>query len=1356
MHVQPAVRGDEVCSAAAQHCCDPCDSSTGRAAKAACFRCRVPERARTTLTRIAAIAVLLTLGAAGALAQSFAIVITSSSPLPVATLGSSYSFTFTASPSASFTWSLATGSSLPAGLSLNAGTGELSGVPSVPGIFAFTVVATDPSGLSGSKAFSLTVMGITSATPLPSATQSASYSFTFTAAGGQTPYAWSMLTGCPSSFVTAPPPPYTIPGMTFNAATGTLSGVPTTAASHVFTIVVSDNNGMTVCKNFGFTVNPPVTVTTSTIPSGAVGVPYSASFSATGGQSPYTWAVTTGSLPPGLVLNSNGTITGTPTSPGPYAFIVAATDSNTFAPGIGSKAFTINVIAMLSTSPLPSAVMNSPYTFTFTAVGGLTPYMWTVTAGALPAGLTLATSGVLSGTPTAVTTATFTVTVSDSNTAAQASVSRQFTLAVLAAVTIQSASPLPDAVQNSPYSFTFTAAGGSGGYTWTSTGSLPSGLSLNSTTGELSGAPSAAPGVYSFTIIATDSGGRSGQKAFDLTILAPLTITTASPLPQGVEGNPFTLSFTASGGREPYSWSLSGGLPAGLTFTNGTISGTPSAASSSTITVTVSDSAGRSDTKTYLLTVRTRPRIITSSPLPDGTIDRGYTVQFSATGGVTPYTWSLTGGAPGLALDAASGILSGTPNALGDYTFTVTVRDASGITGQKPFTVRVVSGIPELEILTRSVPAFPVGVAVSFAFAGRGGEPPYTWTAQQGVPPGLTLRPDGSLTGTPTTEGTYRLSILLTDSAGRFTGSSFEVRVTGVPLTLDPAAPPSGILNSPYQHGFRASGGRPPYSFALTGGSLPAGLALDSGGAVSGSPTAAGASSFTITVTDAARNTASQQYSITINTGNLEITTAELPDGATGSPYAASLAARGGRQPYTWSITTGNLPAGLTLNARTGEITGTPQADGRTTFTVTVTDAAERTASRGFTINIIGRLRITTPSPLSDLTVGAPSNLVIAAAGGAPPYAFSLTAGAFPAGLQLESDGRVTGTPSATGSFRITVQVRDSRGETASRDYTGQVVAALMITTPAELPDATAGASSSIGLAATGGTPPYRWRAPASLPAGISLSDDGGLTISGGVPGQSSFTIEVVDSAARTASRTFTLNIRVPMLSGVSIDSPETPVPAGQPRLAISIAEPFPGGEIMGITRLSFAADAAVNADDPAVQFATGGRIATFRIPAGATEAVFTIPNQAIQTGTVAGTITIALTLQSGGLDVPCNCALTRTIQIPRSAPVIRSVRVISTGSGFNVEVAGYSTSREITRAAFRFAGNNLDTTEFMVPMSAVFAQWYQSGPSAQYGSQFLLTQPFTVQGSTADITSVTVILTNVQGDSRPETGNFR
>jgi len=165
------------------------------------------------------------------------------------------------------------------------------------------------------------------------------------------------------------------------------------------------------------------------------------------------------------------------------------------------------------------------------------------------------------------------------------------------------------------------------------------------------------------------------------------------------------------------------------------------------------------------------------------------------------------------------------------------------------------------------------------------------------------------------------------------------------PVTVTTTSLPEGSEGQSYQAQLAASGGLPPYTWSKTSGSLPPGLMLADSGAISGTPTTSGLFSFTVQATDSSHNTASAPLSIAVSDGRLMIITTQLPGGTQGVPYQATLAAIGGVPPYTWSVSSGSLPSGLTLNRTSGVISGTPQSGGPSNFTVEVTDAIREDAT---------------------------------------------------------------------------------------------------------------------------------------------------------------------------------------------------------------------------------------------------------------------------------------------------------------------------------------------------------------------------------------------------------------------------
>src|SRR5262249_42686322 len=139
-----------------------------------------------------------------------------------------------------------------------------------------------------------------------------------------------------------------------------------------------------------------------------------------------------------------------------------------------------------------------------------------------------------------------------------------------------------------------------------------------------------------------------------------------------------------------------------------------------------------------------------------------------------------------------------------------------------------------------------------------------------------------------------------------------------------------------------------------------------------------------------------------------------------------------------------------------------------------------------------------------------------------------------------------------------------------------------------------------------------------------------------------------------------------------------------------------------------------------------------------------------LQTGTVAGTIQLDVTLQ--GAAAP---SLSRSIRINPSPPSIRALKMVRSQTGFELQLIAFSTTREVTQAAVRFAGTGLQTTDVIVPLADPAKTWYQSAASMPFGGQFALTLPFTVQGSASAIQSATVTIGNAQGNSAAASVDF-
>lgn len=262
---------------------------------------------------------------------------------------------------------------------------------------------------------------------------------------------------------------------------------------------------------------------------------------------------------------------------------------------------------------------------------------------------------------------------------------------------------------------------------------------------------------------------------------------------------------------------------------------------------------------------------------------------------------------------------------------------------------------PALAISTSSLPTGVVGIAYSASLGASGGTAGYTWSVASGtLPDGLYLNPStGAISGTPAAVGSTHLTFSVTDSSKPAQTQSVSLVLAVAPvLSITTFSLPGGITGTAYSASLQASGGTGGYTWSASSGTLPAGLSLTaSTGAISGSPTAAGNTALTFTVADSGSPAQTQSVSLTLSVIRaLAVTTVALPAGVQGVGYSASLTAVGGTGGYTWTLTSGTIPAGLSLNATTGAITGIPSATGSTALTVTVTDSGSPAQSKSVSL----------------------------------------------------------------------------------------------------------------------------------------------------------------------------------------------------------------------------------------------------------------------------------------------------------------------------------------------------------------------------------------------------------------------
>lgn len=512
-------------------------------------------------------------------------------------------------------------------------------------------------------------------------------------------------------------------------------------------------------------------------------------------------------------------------------------------------------------------------------------------------------------------------------------------------------------------------------------------------------------------------------------------------------GQSTTISATLSQ-TIPLTWSLSGGSCSGVSC--GTLSSTtgtsviytaPSGITGPLTAILQANVSGTGNAKRVTITVNPDPAI--SGNPPAGVVGTPYTTTIGTSGGTAPLKLTLLSGSlpAGLSFNATTGVISGTPTAPGTSSFVLQLTDSSDV----PYTVTAAKQIvvtapgTALLVVGGNPPSGTVGTPYMTSLTAAGGTGPYTWTVAAGsLPAGLTLSPAGTITGTPTTQGTSSFTAQATDATGATAAGSFDITVgTAAPgaVMLTVTSLPNGTVMVPYNATLGVSGGSAPYTCTIVAGTLPAGLTLGNACVVSGTPTTAGTANLTVTATDSSNpgQTTSGTVSLTIAPAPVSLTTGTLPNGTVATPYSSTVGVSGGTGPYTCALAAGTLPAGLTLGADC-VVSGTPSVAGTATVTVKAADsgnpAATTTGPVSLTIVPSGLALAT--GTLPNGTVGTPYSATVGVNGGTAPYHCALVAGTLPAGLTLGAGCLVSGTPTVAGTATVTVKATDASNPTES------------------------------------------------------------------------------------------------------------------------------------------------------------------------------------------------------------------------------------------------------------------------------------------------------------------------------------
>lgn len=472
--------------------------------------------------------------------------------------------------------------------------------------------------------------------------------------------------------------------------------------------------------------------------------------------------------------------------------------------------------------------------------------------------------------------------------------------------------------------------------------------------------------------------------------LSPLVLSPPSgALPGGTIGQVYSQTITADDELLPTLFIIdSGSLPPGLLLTNlGTIQGTPTAAGSYTFTVNA-DAPPRTGTATYTIEIA-EPVSLELSPatLSDGTVGTTYSEWLSTSGGEQPYSYEIVEGSlpDGITLVGAN--ITGTPTSSGTSTFKVKVTDSASATGEIEYVLTVNPRTPVVTPNLEFLAAGHVGTPYSALIGAAQGISPYTFSITGGtLPPGLTLSTINgniaSISGMPSTSGTFEFTVGITDSGGGTPGtgsSTFKIVIQSGGPAITPSEETVALkTGEPHSKTINASGGASPYAFE-TSGTLPPGLSFHYDGElaeITGTPTVAGTYVFEVILTDANQNSTSATYTYVVGSqSGLSLTPSggALPEAMVGENYHQPVTASGGTGPVLYSLASGKLPKGLILNISTGELNGPLAPDavaGNYSFTILATDANEKIIAGSFTLKV-GPRRVTAPDKVIEVPAGS-------------------------------------------------------------------------------------------------------------------------------------------------------------------------------------------------------------------------------------------------------------------------------------------------------------------------------------------------------------------------------------------------
>ena len=963
-----------------------------------------------------------------------------------------------------------------------------------------SITATNGVGTSAAVSVTITISNpaipvVTPATP--NGTTGSAFSYQIAATNSPTSYA--IATG-------------TLPvGLAINASTGVISGTPTVAGTSTLGITATNGLGTSDSATVTITISnsapPVVTAGTKT---GTTNVAFSYQIIAS--NSPTSYAITTGTLPAGLTLNtSTGLISGTPTAEGTSALGITASNA-----GGTSTAATVTIT--ISSSAIPVVGTGSQtgtrgVAFSYQIVASNSPTTYAIASGTLPAGLTLNTStGLITGTPTATGTSALGITAANTAGTSAAATVTIIIYPAIPVVTVANQNGTTGAL----FTYQIVATNSPTEYSVTS-GTLPPGLMLNSASGVISGTPTTT-GAFSLGIKASNAGGQSAEATLTITIKQPIPVVTPATI-TGTKNSAVSRQIVAT--NSPSSFAIaSGTLPAGLTLntSTGLISGTPTTAGNSTAGITATNAGGTSPAASIRFTITERPAPEVASANLTGTIGALFNHTINATNSPTRFSM-VSGTFPhGLSLNTRTGLITGTPTTRGTFAFGIRAANSDGLSNPGTITITIAHPIP---VVASASKTGMVGAPFQHQIAAT--NLPTNYAIGSGtLPSGLSLNAaTGFISGTPSVSGNFTVGIIATNTGGPSNSANLTISLAMQPVPVVKPINATGRTGMPF--GYLINATNFPPSYTITSGTLPAGLSWNAtAGSIRGTPTVAGVSTLGVRATNAGGNSTTANITISI-LPQVPVLTAGSVTGTSGTALNHQIAAT--NSPTAYSIISGKLPSGLALNATTGTISGTPTTKGTFTLMVVASNAGGTSIAVRLTLTINPALiPVVTPATRVGVINSAFSYQI---ASTNTPTGYSILSGTLPAGLTLNStSGLISGTPTTLGTRTLAIRATNSFGTSAPASITITTCQPVPVVTPGTVTGKRGTPISNYQIVATNSPTSYSI-VNGTFPPGLSLNTRTGL-ITGTPSSKGSFTFGVRASNAKGVSNSanivFTIN----------------------------------------------------------------------------------------------------------------------------------------------------------------------------------------------------------------------------------------